>query len=58
MDYEKLYRSYYMQVYSFAVSLTRNCDQAEEITQNTFFKAITSDAKYKGKYKTKNASAG
>lgn len=49
MDYEKLYRSYYMQVYSFAVSLTRNRDQAEEITQNTFFKAITSDAKYKGK---------
>lgn len=49
MDYEKLYRSYYMQVYSFAVSLTRNRDQAEEITQNTFFKAIVSDAKYKGK---------
>ena len=48
MDYEKLYRSYYMQVYSYAVTLTRNRDQAEEITQNTFFKAISSKAKFKG----------
>ena len=49
MDYEKLYRAYYMQVYSFAVSLTKNCEQAEEITQNTFFKAITSSADFQGK---------
>jgi len=48
MDYEKLYRSYYMQVYSFAVSLTRNKEQAEEITQNTFFIAITSKGTYNG----------
>lgn len=44
MDYEKLYRSYYMQVYSYAVSLTRNRDLAEEITQNTFYKAAVSRA--------------
>ena len=49
MDYEKLYNSYYMQVYSYAVTLTKNPEQAEEITQNTFFKAITSKADFKGK---------
>ena len=49
MDYEKLYNSYYMQVYSYAVTLTKNPEQAEEITQNTFFKAITSKAEFKGK---------
>ena len=49
MDYEKLYNSYYMQVYSYAVALTKNPEQAEEITQNTFFKAITSKADFKGK---------
>ena len=49
MDYEKLYNSYYMQVYSYAVTLTKNPEQAEEITQNTFFKAITSKADFQGK---------
>ena len=38
-----------MQVYSYAVALTKNPEQAEEITQNTFFKAITSKAEFKGK---------
>ena len=49
MDYEKLYYAYYMQVYSYAVTLTKNPEQAEEITQNTFFKAITSKADFQGK---------
>ena len=49
MDYEKLYNSYYMQVYSYAVALTRNPDQAEEITQHTFVKALSSKSKYNGK---------
>ena len=49
MDYEKLYNSYYMQVYSFVVSLAKNCELAEEITQNTFYKAISSKAKFRGK---------
>ena len=31
MDYEKLYRSYYMQVYSYAVSLSGDRELAEEI---------------------------
>ena len=49
MDYEKLYNSYYMQVYSYAVSLAKNRELAEEITQNTFYKAVSSKAKFKGK---------
>lgn len=49
MDYEKLYNSYYMQVYSYAVTLAKNPEQAEEITQNTFVKALSSKSKYSGK---------
>ena len=49
MDYEKLYNSYYMQVYSYAVTLTKNPEHAEEITQHTFVKALSSKAGYKGK---------
>ncbi len=48
MDYEKLYNSYYMQVYSYAVSLTKSRELAEEITQHTFFKAMSARAEYKG----------
>ena len=49
MDYEKLYNSYYMQVYSYAVALTKNPEQAEEIAQHTFVKALSSKVGYKGK---------
>lgn len=49
MDYEKLYNSYYMQVYSYAVSLTQNRELAEEITQNTFYKAVSTKSQFKGK---------
>ena len=48
MDYEKLYNSYYMQVYSYAVSLAKNSELAEEITQNTFYKAVSAKARFKG----------
>lgn len=49
MDHEKLYNAYYMQVYSFAITLTKNQEQAEEITQHTFVKAMSSKSKYSGK---------
>ena len=48
MDYEKLYNTYYMQVYSYTVTLTRNPDHAEEITQHTFVKALSAKAKHRG----------
>ena len=49
MDYEKLYNSYYMQIYSYVVSVVQNRALAEEITQNTFYKAISAQAKFKGR---------
>ena len=51
MDYEKLYNSYYMQIYSYVVSIAQNRELAEEITQNTFYKAISAKTKFKGKSK-------
>lgn len=38
MDYEKLYKAYYLQVYSYTISLAKNREIAEEITQNTFIR--------------------
>lgn len=49
MDYEKLYNSYYIQVYSYAITLTKNPEQAEEITQNTFFKALSTKSRFAGR---------
>ena len=46
---EKLYNTYYMQVFSFVMSLAGNKDLAEEITQETFYRALTtSRAAYRG----------
>lgn len=49
MEYEKLYIAYYMQVYSYVVSISKNPDLAEEITQNAFYKAVSSKSEYKGR---------
>ena len=48
MDFEALYNTYYMKVYSFAMTLTKNQNDAEEITQKTFFKAMTANEKHRG----------
>lgn len=37
MDFEQLYNTYYMQVYSFVLALSRNRDISEEITQKNIF---------------------
>ena len=49
MDYEKLYKAYYLQVYSYTISLAKNREIAEEITQNTFYKAVSTTSQFKGK---------
>lgn len=49
MDYEKMYNSYYMQVYSYTITLTKNPEQAEEITQHTFFKALSTKSRFLGR---------
>ncbi|MBE5925321.1 MAG: RNA polymerase sigma factor [Lachnospiraceae bacterium] len=43
-----IYRKYYNDVYHYSVAITGNRDFAEEITQNTFYKAITSINKFRG----------
>lgn len=47
-DFEKLYETYYMQIYSFLVALSKDKDLSEEITQKTFFKIMNSGTKYRG----------
>lgn len=48
MDYEKMYAACYMQVYSYAVTLTKDPAQAEEIAQHTFVKALSSKSTHTG----------
>lgn len=48
MDFEKLYDVYYMQVYSYVMTILKNSQLAEEMTQEVFFKALKSSS-YKGK---------
>lgn len=41
MDFEALYKTCYMQVYAYCLTLTRDATLAEEITQDTFVRALT-----------------
>ena len=45
---ERLYETYYMKVYSFVMTLAKNKELSEEITQETFFRAMTTDKKFRG----------
>ena len=47
-EFEQLYNAYYMKVYSFVMTLAKNQDLSEEVTQKTFFKAMTTGKKYRG----------
>ena len=49
MDYEKLYKAYYLEVHSYTISLAKNREIAEEITQNIFYKAVSTTSQFKGK---------
>lgn len=48
MDFEETYRSYFQNVYLFVRSLTSDAALAEEVTQETFVKAMQSLDKYDG----------
>ena len=48
MDIERLYREYFTPVYRYALSLVRDPDLAEEITQETFFRALRKINDYRG----------
>ena len=45
---DKLYEAFYMKVYSFVMTLAGNKETAQEITQETFFKAMTSKHGFRG----------
>ena len=49
MDFEKLYNAYFMKIYSFVLLIVKNPDLAEEIAQETFFKALKTDKQFEGK---------
>lgn len=49
MDFEKLYHAYFMEVYSFCLTIVKDACLAEEIAQETFFKAIRTEHSYQGK---------
>ncbi|SHI16734.1 RNA polymerase sigma-70 factor, ECF subfamily [Sporobacter termitidis DSM 10068] len=50
-DFNQIYNQYFIDVYKYALSLSRNEAVAEEITQETFFKALKSLGKFDGKCK-------
>ena len=45
---EQLYEAYYMRVFSYVMTLTGNRLQAEEITQETFFRAFAKQSGFRG----------
>lgn len=46
--FEKLYETYYMRVYSYVMTLAKKQYIAEEITQETFYKAFTAKSVFRG----------
>lgn len=49
MDFEKLYQTYYMKIYSYVMTLVKNPDWAEEITQEVFCKAFRTRQSFAGR---------
>ena len=50
-DFEQIYKEYFSDVYKYVLSLSRNESIAEEVTQETFFKAMRQIDKFKGNCK-------
>ncbi len=53
MDFEEIYRLYFRDVYLFILAKSENPDIAEEITQETFYKALKNIDKFKGTFAVK-----
>ena len=47
-DFEAVYRQYFADVYKYALALSRDEQTAEEVTQETFFKALTAIDTFRG----------
>lgn len=50
-DFEEVYRLYFRDVYRYALSLCRDAALAEEVTQETFFKALENMDRFDGRSK-------
>lgn len=50
-DFDKIYSEYFSGVYKFVLALCQNQELAEEIAQESFFKALKSIDKFDGKCK-------
>ena len=48
-EFEEVYRLYFRDVYRYCLALTRDEHIAEEVTQETFFKALKAIDKFDGK---------
>ena len=49
-EFEEIYAKYYQSIYYYLLSLTKNSNLAEEITQETFYKALKNIKKYNSTY--------
>ena len=49
MDFEDVYARYFRKVYAFSYALSHNAHTAEEITQETFFRALKSPEQFDGR---------
>lgn len=47
-DFEELYKAHFEDVYRYALALSRDTQTAEEVTQATFFKALTAVENFRG----------
>ncbi len=50
LEFEKVYAKYYQSIYRYLLSFTKNSHLAEELTQETFYKALKNINKYNSKY--------
>lgn len=54
MEFRELYEKYFKDVYLFILTISKNADIAEEITQATFFKALKEIKNFKGNCSVKS----
>lgn len=50
-DFQEVYERYFTDVYRYVLSLSRDADVAEEVTQETFFKALRNIESFQGQCK-------
>lgn len=47
-DFEEIYQTYFADVYRYILTLSRDAHTAEEVTQETFFRALASIDQFRG----------